>query len=309
MTALTKIDYLGFRSKASPGVVCGALERLFGQAERVELLPAGHGRRGYSEGGMIALGGMRVGQYATGGESQRGWSSFELEGGGCGWVPDWRQAVDELEGVDYELRRGDIALDTWRGEMGHDQVVQAHAAGMFNTGGRMPKLRTIEGWPRSDGWTAYVGSRQQAKFFRGYDKGLQQAALYASALGVDQVELVDGVPAADWYRCELELKAKDRALPEDLIERRDEYFGGAYPFCQALVDVQPLRLTVARERRPQLELAAALGHVRQQWGRTLFTALLAHQGDIGAVWAKIVGDRHSPDLVEAGVLLVDHDEA
>jgi hypothetical protein len=53
-------------------------------------------------------------------------------------------------------------------------------------------------------------------------------------------------------------------------------------------------------------LARALQQIRTQYGRTLFTALHAYEGDIGAVWSKVCGDQHQKDLLEAGVLLVDH---
>ena len=33
----------------------------------------------------------------------------------------------------------------------------------------------------------------------------------------------------------------------------------------------------------------------------------AYQGDMTAVWEKIIGDHHSQALLETGVLLVDHD--
>jgi hypothetical protein len=39
----------------------------------------------------------------------------------------------------------------------------------------------------------------------------------------------------------------------------------------------------------------------------LYTALMAYGGDMTAIWDKIVGDHHSLPLVEAGVLLVDHE--
>jgi hypothetical protein len=52
---------------------------------------------------------------------------------------------------------------------------------------------------------------------------------------------------------------------------------------------------------------AALANCRAQFGNTLFTALTAFHGDIGAVWDKVVGKDHNRHLVEAGVLLVDHD--
>lgn len=62
-----------------------------------------------------------------------------------------------------------------------------------------------------------------------------------------------------------------------------------------------------RERGPQLDLALALEQVRTQYGSTLFTALVAHHGDLGKVMSKIMGNKHNRRLVEAGVLMVDHE--
>jgi hypothetical protein len=61
------------------------------------------------------------------------------------------------------------------------------------------------------------------------------------------------------------------------------------------------------QRAPQIELLAALENCRVQFGPTLFTAMRAFQGDMTAVWDKVVGDHHSQTLLEAGVLLVDHE--
>jgi len=54
-------------------------------------------------------------------------------------------------------------------------------------------------------------------------------------------------------------------------------------------------------------LAAALENCRIQFGPTLFTALMAYEGDMTAVWDKIIGDHHCQALLEAGVLLVSHE--
>jgi hypothetical protein len=54
-------------------------------------------------------------------------------------------------------------------------------------------------------------------------------------------------------------------------------------------------------------LAVALENLRIQFGPTIFTALMAYGGDMTAVWDKIIGDHHNQALIEAGVLLVDHE--
>jgi phage replication initiation protein len=308
--SFSKVDWLGFRTKAPPELVRSTLERLFEDAGRVDLVARGKGSLGYQEAGSISLGGMTVGQYGTGGESQRGWSSFALSGGGCEWVRSWDAAVDELELLDYEIRRCDLAVDTYAGEVTHASVLKGYADGAFRCGVKQPSMRLIENFPVENGSTVYVGKRDQAKMFRGYEKGREQVLKYGSSFGtITHISADDGVqhPVEDWYRCEIELKAKDVALPVDLVEKRDEYFAGSYPFCRSLIEVEPFQLATARQRRPQLELSKVLENIQTQWGRSLFTAAFAYQGDIGAVWSKIVGRTHNDALIEAGVLLVDHD--
>jgi hypothetical protein len=54
-------------------------------------------------------------------------------------------------------------------------------------------------------------------------------------------------------------------------------------------------------------MAASLYQIRRMYGTTLFTALAAYGGDVGAIWEKIVGKEHNQRLVDAGVLMFDHD--
>jgi hypothetical protein len=58
---------------------------------------------------------------------------------------------------------------------------------------------------------------------------------------------------------------------------------------------------------PQELLLLALEQCRRAYGDTLYTALRAYHGDIGAVLEKVLGSVVNRELVEAGVLLVDHD--
>jgi DNA relaxase NicK len=141
---------------------------------------------------------------------------------------------------------------------------------------------------------------------RCYEKGFELAAKYAARMpGI--ITQIDGKNVEDIYRCEVEFKATGTEIPWEIIERRDQYFAGAYPFCaDILPNVESDILMRRPERAPQTELAAALENCRIQFGPTIFTAMMAYQGDITAVWEKIIGNHHSQVLVEAGVLLVDH---
>lgn len=259
---------------------------------------------GFQQASQVVIGDMPLARMDFGGESQRGWVRTELTGKGCEWVQDW-DAVAEVEALpSAQIRRLDIALTTWDGEVNHDQVVAAHSAGRFTTRGRPPHLRQITSSDERAGRTCYVGERKSEKFFRAYEKGLELASKAGRGY---IITAIDGHPVEDIYRCELELKADATTIDWGVIERRDQYFAGAYPFCaDILPGVEADILMRRKERVPQMDLAAALENCRIQFGPTLYTALRAYHGDMTTVWDKVIGDHHSQALLEAGVLLVDH---
>ena len=78
----------------------------------------------------------------------------------------------------FELKRVDLALDRFDGSHWHE-VDAAWAAGEFCPpgGGKKPKAKPIDSRRPEDGRTYYVGSRESAKFYRGYEKGMQILAL------------------------------------------------------------------------------------------------------------------------------------
>jgi phage replication initiation protein len=305
----TTIDWLRFRAKAEPRDIVESLRPMYGVwADYLSLKHLDRGILGFQRGAQIMVADMAVGRMDFGGDSQRGWVRVDIPGQGCEWVKDWT-AIAEVEALPAaEIKRLDIALTTWDGEITHETVVEAHRRGRFVTKGRPPALKTIESSDRFEGRTCYIGKREKAdKFMRCYEKGFEMAAKYG-VRDVSQVTEVDGKGIEDIYRCEVELKAESRPIPWEVVDRRDQYFAGAYPFCaDVLPGVQADILMRRPERAPQTDLAAALEHCRTQYGPTLFTALMAYHGDIGAVWEKIVGKDHNTALLEAGVLMVDHE--
>lgn len=302
---LTKIDYLTFRSQAQPLECLEACRDVFGESGA--LLSGKHNQRGWNgfeQSQKLCVGDMPVGFIAYGGEPMRGWVRVEITGNGCGWVDDWdtsEQTFSEL--TSFEKRRVDICLDTHKREVTHESVLTAYRAGLFTTCGSPPSMTKIEPEGAEEGKTIYVGKRNQPKFFRGYEKGYQIAQKYP---GIDLTH-IDGNPIGDMYRLEVELKAKNAPLPDDLILNRDQYFAGAYPYLQNVLKVEPEMFKMSREESPKMALKARLAMIQNQYGPTLFTALAAHGGDIGAVWAQICGTEHSKTLLEEGVLLVQHD--
>lgn len=307
-TQKTAVDWLGFRTQAEPVAALEAMRGLYRYAgPELRLVPLERGKDGFQQACAIQMEDMPLGRVDFGGQSQRGWVRWNLTGKGCEWVQDW-DALQEVQALpSAQIRRLDICLTTWKGEVTHEAVVAAHTAGGFTCGGRPPELTQIVSSNPRAGRTCYVGTRAKAdKFFRAYEKGFEVAAKLG-ALG-DAMTEIDGYPLDGIYRCEVELKAVNRDIPWEVIANRDNYFAGSYPFLSELLPgVESDTLMRRPDRDSQLELQAALANLRVQYGNTLFTALTAYHGDVFRVWNQIIGRSHNQALLETGVLLVNHD--
>ncbi|MGH6863602.1 MAG: replication initiation factor domain-containing protein, partial [Methylocella sp.] len=219
----------------------------------------------------MVIGDMSVARFDFGGESQRGWLRAEMSGRGCEWVQDW-DAIEDLERLpSAQIRRLDIALTTWDGEVSHDQVVEGHTAGRFKTSGRPPDLQQITSSNERAGRTCYVGKRTGDKFFRAYEKGFEMAGKVRGLLG--ECTHIDGHAVEDIYRCELELKAGGTDIGWGVVASRDSYFAGAYPFCADILPGIEADILMRRpERGPQTDMAAVLRNCQIQYGAALYTA-------------------------------------
>lgn len=301
----THIDWLRFRTQAEPREVFEALKPVFpDHAKHLNLKHQPRGLLGFQQAVLICADDFIIGRMDFGGDSQKGWVRVDIPGKGCQWMqPEQIQTIEELPAS--QIRRLDIALTTWNGEIGHDQVVKAHESGGFTGNGRPPNLQQIL---NSDGGrTCNIGTREKSdKFMRCYEKGFEMLAKMGNLPGV--TTHIEGSRVEDIYRCEVELKATNRDIPWEVIERRDQYFAGSYPFCaQILPGVEIDILKRRPEREAQTSLKAGLNNACVQYGSLLYTALHAYHGDIWAVWSKVVGDHHNQALLDAGVLLVDHE--
>jgi phage replication initiation protein len=301
----THIDWLRFRTQAEPREVVEALKPAFPEhAKFFNLKHQSKGLLGFQQGALICADDFVIGRMDFGGESQKGWVRVDIPGKGCQWMqPTEISAIEQLPSS--QIRRLDIALTTWNGENGHDRVLQAYLDGKF-TNRRPPRLQQIL---NSDGGrTCNIGTREKSDLFmRNYEKGFEMLAKLGGNLP-GTVTHIEGSKVQDIYRSEVEFKAVNRDIPWHVIERRDHFFAGAYPFCaEILPGVEVDTLKCRPEREAQVSLAAALGNLKVQFGPTLFTALHAHHGDMTAVWDKIIGNHHSQPLIEAGVLLVEHE--
>jgi phage replication initiation protein len=301
----TAIDWCTFRTQAEVEDCLKALRGVYGSmGDLITLRSRRGGWNGFEQAYDVCMGDMPLALMAYGGEAQRGWINVSITGRGCEWCLDWERAHSVLTKLlRFEWRRIDIALTVKDGSINHERVVLAHANGEFQCAGRPPVLKEITHSDPLAGRTAYVGVRTSGKYLRCYEKGLELVKGKAPGLNITHL---DGVPILDIYRVELELKAKDFPLPIDIVMRRDDYFAGAYPFNRSLIDAKPMKFFQKRERLPQRDLELALMNIQYQYGKTLFTALMAFGGDVSSVWDKIVGSQHSEALLNDGVLLVDH---
>lgn len=320
----TSVDFYAFRVRENRFLTEKALQVIFSDyAEQVSTTRRKTGWNGYERSYALSVGDVPVGLIAEGGENQRGWTYVGITGQGCALVSDWDLAQEAASACDgYELKRGDIALDTFDTSKGFDSTLAAYRVGGFNTGGRNPKCEPMKPERWEDSAIIRIGNRERDKYYRGYEKGKQLLGPMISAARqkqkedfeldqwVDHLTVVSegdepvAFPTLDWFRHEMEFKPKSGPLPEDLIDRRDQYFAGAYPYLGTLLEgVESQAFVVKRDRAAMIELDRALECIRSQYGSILFTALTVHNGDVGALMDKIIGKKHSKSLLEAGVLL------
>lgn len=294
----TQVDWLSFRSKMGPEDLADLMESVFPSEYGFDVGQTGRGWNGYEKSYDLLLLGKRVGQIATGGEHQCGWSQVTITGEGIPHIPNapetLTKAVEDSRG---QLKRVDIALTTMDGSVTADKVLAAYRSGGFDCSARRPTCLTMRPEDPTEGTTVSIGKRNQPKYFRAYEKGFQMAKQLNYEL-----DHFDGVPLADIFRLELEIKAKPVDFPSDILINRDSFFAGAYPFLATVVDADPAAFSLTPQRQAQLTLDASLECIRRQWGNTLFTALAAHEGDFFAVWNKIVGRQHCKALLERGAM-------
>lgn len=313
----TTIDGLRFRTLSDHFSVLEALRPSFGTvADLLEYGPTEKGKDGWeSRRPIILAGDIALGAVDYGGESQRGWLRVILHGSSCEWVQDWGSfsgLVNVLN--DPQLTRVDIAFTTGNPAIvNHDKVIQAHASGLFSSGGRPPKSKVITGSEPTDGRTVYVGSRDSHKFVRCYEKGWEMLAKHGlpedfkKGSPVVQLDGFGMVPAGDLYRVEVEFKAVDKVLSWPMLVDRDAYFAGANPFCASLLPGAPVRRAQSLpDFGARLDLHAQVLHAKRAYGALLRTLYEVHGHDAEKVLSMLMADKHSEKLVQAGVLTMSH---
>ena len=318
MTLKTSIDYFKFRTLSGPYEALEALKPAFGSAgDLVELGAQIKGREGWEfRRNVVLAGDINLGIVDYGGDSQRGWVRFDFSGSGCGWFQEWRH-VEALPALldKPTVRRLDIALTTYEGEVDHERVIAAHDAKLFGTGGRHPFRRVITSDDQWAGRTVYVGRREGAKFLRCYEKGLEMISKGVAAGVPKSASLRAQFDHHGWadpfkvYRGEVELKpVDDQIVPWSAVySERDSVFAGAYPWLATLLpSAKPVHCERLPDVAPKVALASALENCRRSYGAIIRAALLAYGGDEARVLRAIASEEPARALIEAGILTVDH---
>lgn len=317
------IDYLKFRTQSTHFQVMEAIRPHLYAPDCLSIGPDLPGKDGWKVRRNLMIEDLLVASMDYGGDSQRGWLRFEMTGKGCEWVRDWKGVAGLVGGLDSaDLRRVDLAVDTYDGSVTHEKVMAAYEAGSFKRegGGRNPKLKKVESSEVTDGRTIYIGARTSSRFLRCYEKGWEQVAKVGLPEQFKKLGLVidfengqGPVRVADYYRVEAEFKAVDGAvLPWTMLSDPDPYFAGAAPFCASLVEVAPKRIqTMPSEFDAKASLAASMEHCRTAYGG-LLRSLLEIYGDTADVKARLFdelsGDKPSERLIKTGIYLVNHVE-
>ena len=316
----TFIDYLRFRFKASPFDALQAVWPAFGfsVSDLVTLGGEEKGKDGWECRRPILLADEEVlGWVDYGGEWQRGWSRWDMSGSGCAWISSEgrRHLVDSLPGIGAELRRVDVALDVFDGQVGHDDVLAAYDAGRFKRPhvGRSPKLKKVETSCPTDGRTIYIGSRESARFIRCYEKGWELLSKAKVPEGFKKASngfyFRPNTPSspADYYRLEVELKAVDDVvIPWRILVDPDAFFAGAAPWFESLVDSAPIRTQGPPSCfYPRQTLESSMQHCARAYGG-LLRSLLELYGDSvetkAMLFDALCSQNPSDRLVKAGCL-------
>lgn len=175
--------------------------------------------------------GQVVGYCLAGAKSaqQAGTIHVNLYGEACLYVSPakWVVLRDWIAQAEGWVTRVDLACDVWAGD-DIESIPRAYLGGDFDVRGQRPKQSEAGAWTSGHSRTFYVGKRETGKLFRAYEKGDQ----------------LFGDEAGDpWIRYEVEMRNNARVIDLDVLTRPADFFAGAYPFTEALLQ----RLNVAAE--------------------------------------------------------------
>lgn len=173
-----------------------------------------------------------------------------LTGEGCMRVRDWQRVHHYLNKMEARITRVDPAFDDHNGVYNVNYCKQLFEAGEFTSSGRPPKGKMVDDFGSGEGRTFYVGKRDNGKILRCYEKGKQ--------LGDEN---------SPWVRWEVELHAKDREIPLDILIKPMEFLAGAYPALRFISEIAHVIKTARLKLKIQYTKLRTI--CRTQYGKLL----------------------------------------
>lgn len=231
------VDYLNcsfpFPSKQSLADFFSELLAILGSA----FAPAIDRRCGkYGYESSFTLGDSKA-LFAYGGNNGTGFLSFSGES--CHQIPSWERLVHYLANIRHaHITRWDGAYDDFAGVHTVDHALRMYLEELFTCGGRKPRMEQRGNWiePDGRGRTLYIGSSENGKLLRVYEKGMQL-----------------GIPWHPWVRWECQLGNTDRIIPWEAVLEPGKYLAGCYPNAIGWISEEQSRIRT-------LKKTAAIGY-------------------------------------------------
>ena len=208
--------------------------------------------------------------FAYGGNHDTGFLSFS--GDSCHQIPNWLALVTYLrDDLNANITRSDLAHDDYLGIHSVDNAMRMYQEGLFTCGGREPSMDQRGNWVKPDGKgrTLYIGSSENGKLLRVYEKGMQL-----------------GAPYHPWVRWELQLGNKDREIPWDVILEPGKYLSGSYPNAMSWISEEQSRIRTLKNS--SLIGYDALVHFASVGYGKLFNVMLQKEGSYEKVFEKLI---------------------
>lgn len=164
--------------------------------------------------------------FAYGGNGATGFLSFSGES--CHQITDWAHLVHYLSNIrKAHITRWDGAYDDFEGVHSVNDALHMYQEGLFTNGGRNPLMDNRGNWiePDGRGRTLYIGSSDNGKLLRVYEKGMQL-----------------GIPWHPWVRWECQLGSTDRIIPWEAVLEPGKYLAGCYPKALGWISEEQSRI-------------------------------------------------------------------
>ncbi len=202
-----------------------------------------------------------------------------LPGEGCMQVPDWRRVHDRLKKLDARITRVDPCFDDHEGATNIQQIRAWFTGGLFEGQGRPPKAKFIDDCGSDKGCTFYVGSRENGKQYRGYEKGKQL-----------------GDPLSPWIRHEVEIHATDREIPLAILVEPGKFLAGTY---NALAWISTIAEKIKTARlKLDIQYLKLRKIMRTQYGKLLNFAYHNITQDFEALFYEFLNPVGFPDRLK-----------